>query len=69
MSTRLQIVFEDANENLCSISVQDPKDGVTRNDAHALANYLINNNIVKGKKAALNKFEKAYLVSVTQREL
>lgn len=69
MAQRLQLVFEDSNENLCSISVQDPKDGVTRADAEALANYLSANSIVSGKKGALGHFDKAYLISVTQTQL
>lgn len=69
MAQRLQLVFEDANENLCSISVQDPKDGVTRAEAEALANFLSANSIVSGKKGALGHFDKAYLISVTQTQL
>lgn len=69
MAQRLQLVFEDSNENLCSISVQDPKDGVTRAEAAALANYLSANSIVSGKKGALGHFDKAYLISVTQTQL
>lgn len=69
MTQRLQLVFEDSNENLCSISVQDPKDGVTRAEAEALANYLSANSIVSGKKGALGHFDKAYLISVTQTQL
>lgn len=69
MSKKLLLTFEDADENIAQISIQDVKEGVTKEEATTLANYLLTNNIVKGKKGELGHFDKAYVVETTTTEL
>ncbi len=69
MSTKLLLTFKDVDDNEAQISIQDIKDGVTKTEASTLANYLINNKIVTGKKAELATFNKAYVIQTTSTEL
>lgn len=69
MSKSLRLEFEDQEENKATISITDPKDGLTKADAKEFGDYLVSNSIVRGKKAKLNKFDKAFIVTRTEVEL
>lgn len=69
MSKKLLIIFKDKDDNDAQISIQDIKDGVTKAEASTLANYLISNKLVTGKKAELATFNKAYVIQTTSTEL
>ncbi|WP_071027109.1 DUF2922 domain-containing protein [Peptoniphilus raoultii] len=69
MNKTLRLEFVDANGKKCSISISDPKDNVTKIDASEFGTYLVNEKIVAAKDAALESYQKAFLVTRQEIEL
>ncbi len=62
MEKILVLNFKKSNGNAFSFSVPYPKDEIVAADVLALANFMIQNNVIVFKdKAQLATFEKAYV--------
>lgn len=69
MSKSLRLEFQDEANNKETISISQPKDGVTKAEASALGNFLIDQTMIEGKKAKLTSYQKAFLITKTEIEL
>lgn len=65
----LRIAFADEGGNPYNISVLNPRDGITKEDAENVGNIITNNNIINGKQGFLKTFNGASIITRTEREL
>lgn len=69
MSNTLKVIYKDQADNEYALNIYDPKDGVTKADVKQLADYLLTNHMIEGKKAPLASFNTAYIIKTTKVEL
>lgn len=69
MSKSLKMVFKDEKENSRSISISNPKDNVNAQNAKALGDYVVDNEVLMGKSGKIISYEGASIVTRTEVKL
>lgn len=65
----LRIKFTDEGGNAKAISVSNPKDDVSANDAKNFGDFVTENSVIKGKSGFLKEYNGATLIKKTEEEL
>lgn len=65
----LKMVFEMDNENTITISLKDPKEGLTQMEVEAVAQNIINKQLLVAGGSYAEHLKEAYIYSVDKDEL
>jgi len=65
----LKIVFEMSNGNSHTVSLKDPKNGITMSEVTSFANLCVTKNAIKKNHATAANLEDAYIQRVERVEI